>query len=82
MIRKMAQICMTEEEAQKKLFRVFCYLPVPLVLFIVGGCWLGVRLGHPLIGVLVGVLLGISIAWLGIYVIFTSGHKEVKKQRT
>ena len=46
MTSKMGRIAntMTEKEAQKKLFRTFLYLPVPLVLFIVGGCWLGVRL--------------------------------------
>lgn len=69
---------MTEPEAQKKLFRTFLYLPVPLVLFIVGGCWLGARFESPAIG-LVGVLLGIAVAFVGVYLIFVSGHKEVKK---
>jgi len=81
MTSKMERVCevMTEGEAQKKLFKTLFYLPVSLVLFILGGCWLGVRFGHPAIGGLVGALLGISIAAIGIYVIFISGHKEVKK---
>jgi len=70
---------MTEREAQKKLFRTLFYLPAPLILFIVGGCWLGVRFGHPAIGGLVGVFLGITVAAVGVYVIFTSGHKEAEK---
>ena len=70
---------MTEKEAQKKLLRTFLYLPVPLVLFIVGGCWLGVRIGHPLTGGLLSILLGITITAAVIYVIFTSGHKEAEK---
>ena len=80
MTSKMERVCeiMTEREAQKKLFRTFLYLPVPLILFIVGGCWLGVRLGHPLAGGLLSVLLGILAAVVGVYVIFVSGHKEAK----
>jgi len=78
MTSKMERVCevMTEREAQKKLFRTFLYLPVPLVLFIVGGCWLGVRFGHPAIGSGVGVFLGILVLIVGVYVIFISGHKS------
>jgi len=77
MTSKIERVCelMTEPEAQKKLLRTFLYLPVPLVLFIVGGSWLGVRLDHPAIGSLVGVFLGITVVAVGVYVIFVSGHK-------
>jgi len=77
MTNKMERVCeiMTEPEAQKKLLRTFLYLPVPLVLFIVGGSWLGVRLDNPAIGSLVGVLLGITVAAVGVYAIVFFGHK-------
>ena len=81
MTSKMERVCeiMTEREAQKKLLRTFLYLPVPLVLFIVGGCWLGVRFGYPAIGSGAGVFFGILVLVVGIYLIFVSGHREVEK---
>lgn len=69
---------MTEREAQKKLFATFLYLSVPLVAFIVGGAWLGMRFEHPILGGLLGVVFGIAWAVAGLYLIFVFGHKGVK----
>ena len=69
---------MTEKEAWRKLFCIFTLLAVTLILFIVGGCWLGAHFGHPAIGSLLGVFCGITSAVAGIYLILVSGHKEKK----
>jgi len=68
---------MTPEEAMVKLAIVVLFVPVPLLIFTLGGIWLDYYKFDtlPLFSVL-GVVLGISFASLGVYKIVTHSHRK------